>query len=160
LNLTRHSDYSLRVLLYLTGHQDRPVSTQEISQAYGISRHHLVRVVQTLQANAFVVASAGRSGGITLARDPSEINIGQVIRKTEPSFRIVECFDRETNTCRIAPVCRLRDVLSEALSAFIHVLDGYTLADFARAEGGQPISTFLTSKGRKPPSPASIPLPG
>ena len=72
LNLTLHTDYSLRILLYLAEHTDRPVSTREISEAYGISRNHLVRVVQTLQSHAFVKAATGRSGGITLARDPAE----------------------------------------------------------------------------------------
>jgi Rrf2 family nitric oxide-sensitive transcriptional repressor len=143
LNLTLHADYSLRVLLYLSEHRDRPVSTQEISEAYGISRNHLVRVVQSLQAHSFVRATVGRSGGLALSRDSSEINIGQVVRKTEHSFRIVECFELQTNTCRIAPVCKLRGVLGEALTAFIKVLDGYTLADVARMEGITPLSNFL-----------------
>jgi Rrf2 family transcriptional regulator, nitric oxide-sensitive transcriptional repressor len=149
LNLTLHADYSLRILLYLSEHMDRPVSTQEISEAYGISRNHLVRVAQTLQSHSFVKASVGRSGGLTLSRDPSEINIGQVVRKTEPNFRIVECFEPKTNTCKISPVCRMRGVLAEALSAFIHVLDGYTLADVARVEGNAPLTNFLAIQKAK-----------
>ena len=143
MNLTLHSDYSLRILLYLSEHADRPVSTREISDAYGISRNHLVRVVQTLQSHGFVNASTGRTGGVTLARDPARINLGEVVRKTEPNFRIVECFDLSTNTCLIVPVCSLRGVLMNALEAFFKVLDGYTLADLARMAGGQRISDFL-----------------
>lgn len=143
MNLTLHSDYSLRILLYLAEHRDRQVSTREISDAYGISRNHLVRVVQTLDSHGFVKASAGRSGGVMLARDPSKINIGGVVRKTEPNFRIVECFDQEQNTCRILPVCSLRGVLQDALESFFAVLDGYTLADLVRLKGSQRISDFL-----------------
>ena len=143
MNLTLHSDYSLRILLYLAEHTDRPVSTREISEAYGVSRNHLVRVVQTLQSHGFVKASTGRSGGITLARDPSGINIGEVVRKTEPNFRIVECFDVQANTCRILPVCTLRGVLVKALESFFQVLDGYTLADLVRMKGSQRLSDFL-----------------
>jgi len=143
LNLTLHTDYSLRILLYLAEHTDRPVSTREISEAYGISRNHLVRVVQTLQSHSFVKAATGRSGGITLARDPSGINIGEVVRKTEPNFRIVECFDLKENTCRILPVCTLRGVLGEALESFFQVLNGYTLADLVRMKGTQRLSDFL-----------------
>lgn len=143
MNLTLHTDYSLRILLYLAEHRERPVSTREISEAYGISRNHLVRVVQTLQSHSFVNAATGRSGGITLARDPSSINIGEVVRKTEPNFRIVECFDLKTNTCRILPVCTLRGVLGKALHSFFGVLDGYTLADLVHIEGSQRISDFL-----------------
>lgn len=143
MNLTLHSDYSLRILLYLAEHRERPVSTREISDAYGISRNHLVRVVQTLDAHGFVKASAGRTGGVTLAREPSTINIGTVVRRTEPNFRIVECFDVEQNTCRILPVCSLRGVLQDALEGFIKVLDNYTLADLARGKGKERISDFL-----------------
>ena len=143
MNLTLHTDYSLRILLYLAEHTDRPVLTREISDAYGISRNHLVRVVQTLQSHSFVKASTGRSGGIALARDPAGINIGEVVRKTEPNFRIVECFDLETNTCRILPACSLRGVLVKALESFFQVLDRYTLADLVRMKGTQRISDFL-----------------
>ncbi len=143
MNLTLHTDYSLRILLYLAEHSDRPVSTREISDAYGISRNHLVRVVQTLQSHSFVKAATGRSGGITLARDPSTINIGQVVRTTEPNFRIVECFDLQENTCRILPVCSLRGVLVTALESFFGALDKYTLADLVRMKGSQRISDFL-----------------
>ncbi|HEX4137796.1 MAG TPA: Rrf2 family transcriptional regulator [Bryobacteraceae bacterium] len=143
MNLTLHTDYSLRILLYLAEHSDRPVSTREISDAYGISRNHLVRVVQTLQSHSFVNAATGRSGGITLACDPGRINIGEVVRKTEPNFRIVECFDVKENTCRIVPVCTLRGVLSKALESFFDTLDGYTLADLVRMKGNQRLSDFL-----------------
>ncbi len=143
MNLTLHTDYSLRILLYLAEHDDRPVSTREISEAYGISRNHLVRVVQTLQSHAFVKAATGRSGGIRLGRDPAAINIGEVVRRTEPNFRIVECFDVAANTCRILPVCTLRGVLMDALEAFFHALDKYTLADLARMKGSQRLSDFL-----------------
>ena len=136
MQLTLHADYALRVLLYLADHPDRTVSTQEISEAYGISRNHLVRVVQTLNAHGFIHVTAGRHGGATLARPPAQINLGQVVRKAEPGFRIVECFDAKTNTCPIAPVCKLKGVLKQALESFFAVLDGYTLADLARGTKG------------------------
>jgi Rrf2 family nitric oxide-sensitive transcriptional repressor len=143
MQLTLHADYSLRVLLYLAENPDRLVPTEEISEAYGISRHHLVRVIQTLHEHAFVKVSAGRNGGSTLARAPAEIVIGQVVRQTEPNFRIVECFDLKANTCPIVPVCKLRGVLADALEAFFKVLDGYTLADLVRMPGGRRISNLL-----------------
>ncbi|WP_426757282.1 RrF2 family transcriptional regulator [Myxococcus sp. Y35] len=127
--LTLHADYSLRVLLYLATRTDRLVSTQEIADAYGISKHHLVRVVQTLAGQGVVDARAGRSGGVMLARAPADIRVGRVLRAAEPDFHLVECFDRERNTCPIAPACGLKGVLSEARDAFLSVLDKYTLAD-------------------------------
>ncbi len=148
MQLTLHADYSLRVLLYLAENPDRPISTQEISEAYAISRNHLVRVVQTLNSHAFVNVSAGRKGGVMLARDPLQINLGDVVRRCEPGFRMVECFDAESNTCPIASACRLREALGEALDAFFEVLDGYTLADLVRKPGGRGIAgLFLPISG-------------
>jgi Rrf2 family nitric oxide-sensitive transcriptional repressor len=143
LQLTLHADYSLRILLYLAENPGRYISTREISQAYGISRNHLVRVVQTLHAHGFVAVSEGRKGGVQLAHDPATINLGQVVRKTEPSFRIVECFDLETNTCPIVPVCRLRGVLHKALDSFFAVLDGCSLAELCSKPGGRKLSKYL-----------------
>ena len=132
MHLTLHADYSLRVLLYLAAHSERQVSTQEVSQAYGISKHHLVRVVQTLGRSGFIEVRTGRAGGISLARGLGEISVGQVVRATEPDFHLVECFDREKNTCPIAPACGLKGVLYEAREAFLAALDRYTLADLVK----------------------------
>lgn len=132
MRLTLHADYSLRILLYLSGRQERLVSTQEVSEAYGISKNHLVRVVQVLGKHGFIEVRPGRSGGLTLARAPSEISLGEVFRVTEPDFQLVECFDPETNTCPIAPACGLKGVLFEAQAAFLAVLDKYTLADITK----------------------------
>lgn len=129
MHLTLHADYSLRVLLYLAARPGRLASTQELADAYGISKHHLVRVVQTLSGEGFVEVRAGRSGGVTLARPTKDISVGKVLRAAEPDFELVECFNRETNTCPISPACGLKGVLSEAREAFLAVLDRYTLAD-------------------------------
>jgi Rrf2 family nitric oxide-sensitive transcriptional repressor len=130
MQLTLHADYALRVLLYL-GSQPagRVVSTAEIGRIYGISSHHLVRVVRTLSQKGYVGVSAGRSGGVSLAREAHLIRLGDVVRSAEVNLNLVECFDKETNTCPILAVCELKSVLGEALGAFFSVLDGYTLAD-------------------------------
>lgn len=143
MQLTLHADYSLRVLVYLAERPDHLASTQEISEAYGISRHHLVRVMQTLASAGFVHVMTGRNGGVSLAKDPSAIAIGQVVRSTEPSLRIVECFDPETNQCPIASVCKLRGMLHEALAAFFTVLDGHTLAEVIQMPKARRLSLFF-----------------
>ncbi|MDY7232361.1 RrF2 family transcriptional regulator [Hyalangium rubrum] len=129
MHLTLHADYSLRVLLYLAARPQGLVSTQEVSEAYGISKNHLVRVVQALGKEGFIEVRPGRAGGLTLARTPSEIPLGRVFRATEPDFHLVECFNKAENTCPIAPACGLKGVLYEAREAFLAVLDKYTLAD-------------------------------
>ena len=130
MQLTRFSDYSLRVLLYLATHQDRLVSIQEVSRAYGVSHHHLVKVVQRLLEKELIASTRGRGGGLRLNRPPAAINIGALVRATEPHFDLVECFDRATNTCPIDSACGLKGVLRNAQTAFLKVLDDRTLADF------------------------------
>ena len=148
MQLSLHADYAFRVLIYLGTHPERVVSTQEISSAYGISKNHLVRVVQTLAGNGYVDAYAGRSGGVKLAREPHLIRLGDVIRNAEPNLRLAECFDKKTNTCPIAGVCGLKRMLQEALNAFLTSLDQYTLADVLNQGGGHNLaSVFATFIG-------------
>jgi Rrf2 family nitric oxide-sensitive transcriptional repressor len=130
MRLTLFSDYSLRLLLYLATHQERLVSVPEVSRAYHISQNHLVKIVQLLVEKGLIESVRGRAGGLRLAHPPAEIRIGALVRVTEPDFNLVECFDRQSNTCPIAPVCGLKPVLQQAQKAFLDVLDGYTLADF------------------------------
>lgn len=134
MQLTLHSDYALRVLIYVGTHPDDLVSTQSMSDAYGISKHHLVRVVQTLAQHGYVRVVPGRSGGVGLARAPEDIRLGNVVVDTEPSLRLVECFDAKTNTCPITRHCGLKGILHDALQAFVDTLNAHTLADLLRAE--------------------------
>jgi Rrf2 family nitric oxide-sensitive transcriptional repressor len=129
LRLTKFSDYSLRVLIYLAVHPDRAVSIREMSRAYRVSPHIVVKVVQPLVADGSVRAVRGRRGGLRLNRAPAEINVGALVRRTETTWDLVECFDPATNGCPIAPVCGLKGTLERAQRAFLGVLDEQTLAD-------------------------------
>jgi len=131
MQLTLFSDYSLRVLLYLTMHRDRRVALSEISAAYGISQHHLVKVVQRLIGKGLIESARGRGGGLRIGREPADINVADVVRLTEPHMNLVECFDGATNTCPIDPACGLKQVLLRAQGAFMKELEAHTLADFA-----------------------------
>lgn len=134
MQLTMYTDYSLRVLIYLGLRRDRLSTVSEIAQSYGISRNHLVKVVHNLSTLGFIVSTRGKGGGLSLAHPPERIVIGDVVRHTEASFNVVECFDRKNKSCPITPVCRLKSVLSDAADAFLRVLDGYTLADMLKNE--------------------------
>lgn len=131
MRLTTYSDYSLRVLLYLSLHGDNLSTIKDIAQSYNISKNHLMKVVHNLVTAGYIESIRGRSGGLRLAREPKDIILGEVVRKTEDDFKIVECFDPKTNTCRIAEDCKLKHMLNEALFAFLNVLDKYTLQDLS-----------------------------
>lgn len=128
MRLTNFSDYALRVLMFAAAQSDRLVTIEETAEVYGISRAHLMKVVNQLARAGFLKAVRGRLGGLTLARAPEQINLGDVLRVTEPDFALVECFARNTR-CVLTPRCRLRGVLDEALAAFMGTVDRYTLAD-------------------------------
>ncbi|MBT2583518.1 Rrf2 family transcriptional regulator [Planococcus sp. ISL-109] len=130
MRLTMYTDYSLRVLIYLgTKEEDKLTTIQEISDAYNISKNHLMKVTFELGKAGFIETVRGRGGGIRLADRPENINIGTVVRQMEEDFQLVECFSSEHNTCPISPICGLRGVLGKALHAYLSVLDEYNLKD-------------------------------
>jgi len=115
--------------------EDGQLSTiQEISDAYNISKNHLMKVTHQLGLLGYIETIRGRGGGIRLAIDPRTITIGEIVRHTEEDFHLVECFDKENNLCKIAPECQLKGVLYEALQAYLTVLDRYTLDDFLHSK--------------------------
>ena len=124
MKLTLFTDYSMRVLLHLGARPERLCSIAEIASAHAITRNHLMKVVNQLARAGYVESVRGRFGGIRLGRAPEAINIGTLVRHTEEGFCLVDC-----GNCVIAPACGLTSVLREALSAFLAVLDRYTLAD-------------------------------
>ncbi|HWL25984.1 MAG TPA: Rrf2 family transcriptional regulator [Ureibacillus sp.] len=131
MRLTLYTDYSLRTLLYLgVKGTDKLTTIQEIADNYNISKNHLMKVTYDLSQHGYIETIRGRGGGIRLAMNPKDINIGDVVRRTEEDFHLVECFSAENNLCRISPACQLKNALGEALKAYLNVLDQYTLADF------------------------------
>lgn len=133
MRLTTFSDYAVRVLMYAAAAGDRLITIEETAKIYKISRAHLMKVVNILTRTGYLKGVRGRSGGFTLARSPEAINLGALVRATEPDFALVECF-ATGNRCMITARCQLPGVLNEALNAFIGVFDRYTLADIALAK--------------------------
>lgn len=129
MQLTVFTDYGLRSLMFLASQPGKLSSVREISERYGISRNHLVKVVHRLAQLGYITSSKGKGGGIRLAHEAQEIRIGDLVRHLEPNMELVECFNHETNTCRVIDSCRLKHYLLEANTAFIAALNRYTLAD-------------------------------
>lgn len=145
MRLTQHTDYALRVLLFLAARRGERLTTREMADAYGISHHHLHKVVASLGELGVVRLQRGVGGGVELALDPAEISIGFVARGLEADHALVECFDPERDTCVITPVCGLKSVLADALEAFFAVLDGVTLAQLVTAKRSKHLREILGS---------------
>jgi len=135
MRLTTFTDYSLRVLIYLGTHSNRQSAVGEIALAYGISKNHLLKVIQFLVEAGYIVTTRGKGGGVRLKHDPVRIRIGEVVRKAEADKALVECFAQGTSECCIERSCLLRGAFQKALQAFYAVLDTYTLADLVVNHG-------------------------
>ena len=132
MQLTTHTDYALRLLIYLMSHRSRKVSTREVAEAYAISLHHLAKVAKLLTKGGWLIAARGAGGGLLLAPHTPKTPVGEVVRYTEFTCHLAECFDTKNNTCPINGICHLQPILYQARRAFFDVLDSVTIGDLAQ----------------------------
>jgi len=131
MRLAEYTDYTLRVLMYCAAHPQQRVTIGELAEHHGVSKNHLMKIVNDLARQGLLETTRGHGGGLRLLKDPAAIRIGDVVRASETDFRLVECFDARTNLCTLAPTCRLKHLFDSALRAYFKELDGATLADIA-----------------------------
>jgi Rrf2 family transcriptional regulator, nitric oxide-sensitive transcriptional repressor len=131
LRLTSYTNYALRVLQMAAIRAPHLVRIDEVARAHRINRAHLTKIVQQLGQAGYLETLRGPRGGVRLARAADQIVVGDVVRLTEGSLDVVECFNAETNTCRLHGACHLSTKLQEATAAFMAVLDDLTVAQIA-----------------------------
>jgi Rrf2 family transcriptional regulator, nitric oxide-sensitive transcriptional repressor len=132
MQLSAYSDFSLRVLMHAALRAPELTTVDEAAETFGISRHHLVKIVHDLGRSGYLETHRGIGGGFTLGRPANTICVGDIVRLGEESDHVIECADKHDRPCRLFPACRLKDVLDEAAAAFFAVLDDYTLADLLK----------------------------
>lgn len=128
MRLTTLTDYAMRLLMYVGQNPDRLCTIAEVATAYGISEPHLMKVTHRLSVKGWLFTVRGKNGGMKLAKPPSEINLGAVVRDTENDFHLMECLGTQ-NTCTLGGRCGLTGIIEGALEQFLKHLDQYTLAD-------------------------------
>lgn len=133
MRLTTFSDYSMRVMMYLGLQHGQLVTIADIAQAYDISENHLTKVVHHLAVRGYVETVRGKGGGLRMTREPSTVNLGELVRYTEGDGGLLPCLDHEGSCC-IQTSCRLMGILQEAHAALFAVLDKYTMADLLHPE--------------------------
>ena len=136
MRLTTYTDYALRTLMYLAVHRTRLVTIQDIADVHGIAKNHLTKVVHQLGLLGYVESLRGRNGGLKLGMEPAQINLGDVVRSTEPDFFMAECFNPDKNRCIMSSTCILKDTLHTATQAYLAVLDGVTLENLTTTSNG------------------------
>lgn len=127
MQLTRQTDYALRLLMFLSLREsDALVTVSEIADSFMVPHNHLLKIVQKLAQHGFIQTVRGKGGGIRFALRPDQIVIGSVVRKMETNLDLIDCADP---ICPLNYGCELRSVLDEARDAFLSVLDRYTVTD-------------------------------
>jgi Rrf2 family nitric oxide-sensitive transcriptional repressor len=129
MKLNLHTDYALRVLLYLGAHRGRRVTMAEIADCYDISHEHLRKIIHLLGRLGYIETYRGKSGGFELKVAAAQINIGEVIEATEPRQPIVDC---NSQPCILVSACALQSALVRAEQAFYETLKTYSLADMLK----------------------------
>jgi Rrf2 family transcriptional regulator, nitric oxide-sensitive transcriptional repressor len=148
MQVSTYSDYALRVLMQAALQSPARITVDEAAEAFGISRHHLVKIVHDLGRHGYLATWRGIGGGFTLALPPEKIRVGDIIRLGEESETVIDCRDRVGRPCQIFPACRLKGVLDEAAAAFFAVLDSYTLADLVEKKSA--LGNLLQIQARQP----------
>lgn len=134
MQLTQFTDYSLRALIYIALKKD-VCTIKDITQVYAISSNHLLKIIHNLSKLGLIKTMRGKNGGLTLAANPQDINLGELIAKLEPNFDLAPCFNKEKPNCCIAPVCKLKGILHEAQQAFMNILHQFNLGDILHNQG-------------------------
>lgn len=129
MNLSKFSDYSFRILIYLAHNQDKLCTVEELADNLKISEHHLKKIVHRLGKTEYVISSKGRNGGIKLGMEPKDINLGKILIITEDSLNLSECFSSAKHSCAPSSKCKLKIILASSINSFIDELSKYTLQD-------------------------------
>jgi Rrf2 family transcriptional regulator, nitric oxide-sensitive transcriptional repressor len=143
MRVTLYTDFALRTLIQVGLNDGKLTRINDIARSFGISKPHLMKVVNHLSQKGYLDTVRGRNGGIQLMREPRHINIGQVVRDTEETLDVIGCLEHK-GYCPIERVCVLRSALRDATHAFLAVLDAYSLADLIKPR--KPLSSLLLDR--------------
>ena len=132
MQLTRQTNYAIRIMMYCAANEGRLSRIPEIASAYSVSELFLFKILQPLVEHRLVETVRGRNGGVKLARPAAELTLFDVIRVTEENFAMAECFENDAAECPLVDSCALNSALREALNAFFAVLERYTIDDLVK----------------------------
>lgn len=135
MKLTGYTNFALRSMQLAVLRAPDLIRVDDVVKVHGLARPHIVKIVHDLGKAGYLQTVRGRGGGFRLAKPPEDITVGEIVRLTEGSMDLVECFNPTSNTCPLIGICRLSKAFQQAAAAFIAVLDGVTIADIAANRG-------------------------
>jgi Rrf2 family iron-responsive transcriptional regulator len=133
MRLTKQTNYAVRMLMYCAANDGSLSRIPEIARAYGVSELFLFKILQPLTRAGLVETVRGRNGGVRLAKPATDISLFDVVRVTEDSFAMAECFEDGVAECPLVDSCGLNSALRKALNAFFDVLADYSIDDIVKA---------------------------
>lgn len=133
MRLTKQTNYAVRMLMYCGANDGQLSRIPEIAKAYGVSELFLFKILQPLTKAGLVETTRGRNGGVRLGRAADKITLFDVVKVTEDSFAMAECFEDGVVECPLIDSCGLNSALRKALNAFFDVLAEYTIDDLVKA---------------------------
>ena len=133
MRLTKQTNYAVRMLMYCAANEGSLSRIPEIARAYGVSELFLFKILQPLNKAGLVETVRGRNGGVRLGKPATDISLFDVVRVTEESFAMAECFEEGANDCPLVDSCGLNSALRKALNAFFEVLADYSIDDLVKA---------------------------
>jgi len=133
LRFTKRADYGLMAIHYIAINDGfGAVSAKRIAEEFAIPPELMAKILQRLAKQRLVVSTNGPKGGYALARRPTEITVGQVIRALEGPINIVSCL--EDSECPQMEKCNLRRPVHKIQAAISQVLDTMSLAELTSAD--------------------------
>ena len=131
MQLTKHTDFAFRILIYLSMMQEELTTIKKITDSFDISKSHAMKIVNKLVHAGWIKAVRGKNGGILLGCEASKISLKEVIELMENTLEPVNC---NHPPCLISAPCRLRGLLGEAQQQYLNYLAPLTLADLVDTE--------------------------
>jgi Rrf2 family protein len=133
MQITRQADYALRAMLYLAQlPQNLRAATSQIAEEQSIPPSFLAKIISQLSIAGLIHTSRGARGGVSLARQPEEITILEVVEAIDGPISLNECCS-DTESCPFGDKCPLRPLWCEAQSGLIERLKNTTFAQYVTA---------------------------
>ena len=136
MKISTKGRYALRMLIDIAAREDDGfISLKEISERQSISKKYLEQIVPLLTKNGILRTNRGNKGGYALAKNPSDITVGSVLRATEGNLAPVSCLEYEVNDCPRAGNCATLFVWEGLYKVIADYLDNITLEDILNRGG-------------------------
>lgn len=129
MNLSKFTDYSFRTLIYLSINKEELYTVEELSNNLNISENHIKKIVHSLAKEGYILSLKGRNGGIKLAKDSKDINLGDVLVFCEDFSKIIECNKNSINCTYNSEKCLIKNIVKSSTEKFIQEFKKYTLLD-------------------------------